>query len=538
MADSVQVDLVATDKISPAANRAASSIEDVDGAARGVSTALEDVQGEARGAAKELDKVGDTEGGVSALSQSLASFAGNVLAKAAEKAAELGVELAKSLAVAIVDTAQATRSARNLLDVVTGGKAGDYFPGLQKLAKGLGRDANEVTQDFVAMRKEVGRDDVAVDLVRLRSDLEAIAPGAGLAEEATSKAIEAIKGGKDAKTVLADLAKQYGVVGDGSNAAAVSMHTVDGALGRIKAVGSDLLIKVVDKIGPKISDIAARFGTWLESPAAIEAVDQAIAAVDVALDSVIPAAQTAGEILVGAWEGAQPAIASVEHLIASIDAALGDVGVEMTATEAATMAVGSAFGMFAQTVDMVASAIDLAVAAYNAIGEAATAAGEGVKAAQEAVSAQVDAWKQAGSDLVQGFIDGVRAKMDEAIATVRAMGEEATATIKGILEIGSPSKVFEEIGGFVTEGFEAGLEPVDVGSALVGDTMPDMAGSVPFGGGAPQVNLTIQVDGTAAGGDPQLTAQLVAQAVRAELMRMYAGMGASGGLAGTTTGGR
>ena len=63
----------------------------------------------------------------------------------------------------------------------------------------------------------------------------------------------------------------------------------------------------------------------------------------------------------------------------------------------------------------------------------------------------------AGKDLIQGMINGVRAKIDDLINTVKSAGSRAISAAKGVLGIHSPSKVFEGIGRNVTEGFVKGI---------------------------------------------------------------------------------
>lgn len=64
----------------------------------------------------------------------------------------------------------------------------------------------------------------------------------------------------------------------------------------------------------------------------------------------------------------------------------------------------------------------------------------------------------AGADLVRGFINGVRSMIGNLMSTVRNMASSAVSTVKSWLGIGSPSKVFAELGGWTSEGFARGIE--------------------------------------------------------------------------------
>ncbi|MBP3280341.1 MAG: phage tail tape measure protein [Butyrivibrio sp.] len=68
-----------------------------------------------------------------------------------------------------------------------------------------------------------------------------------------------------------------------------------------------------------------------------------------------------------------------------------------------------------------------------------------------------DAMKTAGVDSVQGWLDGVQEKHDEATGQTKAMYEEVLQKAKDALGIASPSKEFYSIGEFSIQGFLDGL---------------------------------------------------------------------------------
>lgn len=65
---------------------------------------------------------------------------------------------------------------------------------------------------------------------------------------------------------------------------------------------------------------------------------------------------------------------------------------------------------------------------------------------------------QKGKDFIQGFIDGVTSMIKKATDTVTEFCDNAVDAINNFFKIGSPSKVMRELGGFVGEGFNLGLE--------------------------------------------------------------------------------
>ena len=65
---------------------------------------------------------------------------------------------------------------------------------------------------------------------------------------------------------------------------------------------------------------------------------------------------------------------------------------------------------------------------------------------------------QAGKDLIQGLINGVKQMASKAVNSVKDVGRSLVNGIKNVLRIGSPSKVFKQIGAWTAEGFGIGYE--------------------------------------------------------------------------------
>lgn len=70
-----------------------------------------------------------------------------------------------------------------------------------------------------------------------------------------------------------------------------------------------------------------------------------------------------------------------------------------------------------------------------------------------------------GKDIIQGLINGVKKLASSAVDTVKNIGTNLVNGVKSVLKIGSPSKVFAQIGAWTAEGFAIGYE----------DTMDDVA---------------------------------------------------------------
>lgn len=86
---------------------------------------------------------------------------------------------------------------------------------------------------------------------------------------------------------------------------------------------------------------------------------------------------------------------------------------------------------------------------------------------------------QAGKDLIQGLINGVKQMANRAVSSVKDVGRSLVNGIKSVLKIGSPSKVFKQIGAWTAEGFGIGYEDTmsDVQADMV-DSMDGLTGNM------------------------------------------------------------
>ena len=72
----------------------------------------------------------------------------------------------------------------------------------------------------------------------------------------------------------------------------------------------------------------------------------------------------------------------------------------------------------------------------------------------------VDKFKDIGSNVIQGFINGVNSLWDSAMRRIKEFGRSIISKGKEGTEERSPSRAFRKIGAFVIEGFNLGLEDV------------------------------------------------------------------------------
>ena len=76
----------------------------------------------------------------------------------------------------------------------------------------------------------------------------------------------------------------------------------------------------------------------------------------------------------------------------------------------------------------------------------------------KSVEAQEDNMFNAGSNLMQGLINGINSKKEEFDALCNEIASKLAATISSMNQIGSPSKVLYKIGRFMDEGYIRGLD--------------------------------------------------------------------------------
>lgn len=81
----------------------------------------------------------------------------------------------------------------------------------------------------------------------------------------------------------------------------------------------------------------------------------------------------------------------------------------------------------------------------------------------------------AGRDLINGLVNGIKAKIGDATGAITGLGSSLVDKLKGVLGIASPSKVFRALGMNVTEGMVAGIR---AGKKDVIATVSDMAKAV------------------------------------------------------------
>lgn len=163
-------------------------------------------------------------------------------------------------------------------------------------------------------------------------------------------------------------------------------------------------------------------------------------------------------------------LASASMMLA---AGLAAVAAAAMMTAAAIVAIGAAVmtmvSMFIMAGSMMVSAIT------SAMSRVVSAVSSGIQAAVSAARGFAGALVGVGRDLIQGLINGITSMIGAAVSAVSKVASSVVSAAKGLLHIGSPSKLFRQYGRWVDQGLIIGLNK-DAGAAA--DASANMAQGV------------------------------------------------------------
>lgn len=236
------------------------------------------------------------------------------------------------------------------------------------------------------------------------------------------------------------------------------------AVGAVEAGAAQMSVSL-GRIG---SAIASAFGG--DHSAAAEQltafVQDAIDGIDRLIDGAFGA---------GSADAARAWVQSVVDAVASLDAELhrlAQAGTDATAAFLASLDAGmaslaqSAVQWGADVVSGLAEGLaDIVAAAADAIRSFGAALSAGMKS----LAASAAQW---GRDIVQGIINGVKQKAVDLKNAVSGLAQGVKEWFTGPVEIKSPSRVFMEYGGYITDGLAIGIED---GAARPLATISDLA---------------------------------------------------------------
>lgn len=119
----------------------------------------------------------------------------------------------------------------------------------------------------------------------------------------------------------------------------------------------------------------------------------------------------------------------------------------------------SAASSFASSlISTITSAMSSFVSAISSgASQAISAVSSMISSILSAITGAAGQMVSAGADLVRGFINGIQSMAGAAVDAARNMASNAVNTVKSMLKIGSPSKVFKRIGAWTSQGYAIGI---------------------------------------------------------------------------------
>lgn len=465
-----------------------------------------DVEDAAGDAADAMGTIGDeAQAGADTGSIAIGSFIGGALTSLAGKAMEIGKELAKAFGAFVLETERGDRAAKGLLATISSsaGEADALFGGMQKLAKGLGGDVNAITQDFVDFQTKGLSQVDSVNLIKLKADIEAIAPETGLAQKATDEFLGRIEAGEGAADVLQDIADKYRVAGDGSNAAAASAFTLEGMMTSLKNTLREVVGDALQELGPTLQEVGGDLREFLSNASESGDLKEFAKSMVSAAKGAIAFGKAVYDVGVAFMDVAGPAVEELGDAIDELDAAFGGAGDGGEVLAAIGTVLGNSFKATIEGTTLLVNAITFLANAFGKIGAAGKVVIDEVSSWPGAIGETVDGWVGAAGDLVDGFIKGIEEKIGEVVDKAKAMGDAAAGALKDALGIASPSKVAQSLadnfGGTFSDTLEEhAVDPTsivsDVSDVPVNDNAAVPAGgaSVVFNEGAIMIQLNAE----------------------------------------------
>ena len=170
---------------------------------------------------------------------------------------------------------------------------------------------------------------------------------------------------------------------------------------------------------------------------------------------------------------------------------------------------------------------------------------EGWERIKKLTAEWVENFLQIGRDIVEGLKAGIMERWDAMVSWFETKVNGFVASVEGWLSINSPSKVFREIGAFLTEGLGLGIKdniPMVEGAlhtvagkvSGIADSMSDMAGSFKSAWGSA---FTSFITGASSAGEAvgQLLGRLADMLANQAFDALWGGLDGKGGIGGWLT---
>lgn len=348
------------------------------------------------------------------------------------------------------------------------------------------------------------------------------------------------------KGIMAALAETTGSKKPGELGKKIANETLGGLLEKLKNFGGIAMDTIAEKVAPafmKLKPILDDIMNALQSPEAKKAIDDIAAGVSAIFSATVAAWPAIKQFTAGLLEGLAPLKdigKGVLDVLGPMFKALG-IDAKGAASGARLLGQGLAVVIGAATLAGAAIAGVIAIVAGMTAGVFAVVAAFGALAvaAVQQVSKFVSfvttiassAWAL-GTSLIDGFVNGIVAGATRVVDAVKNVAKGAISAAAMTLKIGSPSKVFAELGGFMAEGMALGIGDGADGVATASSKMSlggaEGAAGMGMGGGRGPVSIQVTIPVSGAG-DPKAVAAEVQRSFLANLATAFEGLQAEAG---------
>jgi hypothetical protein len=350
---------------------------------------------------------------------------------------------AVALGIFAIKTKETRDNTKSMLDVLTNGRGDKTLTLLDGLAGQLGQKFQDVRDNFVEFRKAGLGNKQSTALLKLVADLKTVDKSGSLAQQAIDRVLSYASNGPQTKDqvaaqskVMALLAKQAHVAGDGTLSAAAAATTLSGALNRIDNTKTKVLESLGDKIQPSIDKASSAIATFVEKLAASKEGQKTLNDV----------AEVIGKVADAIGELAKADPDSTINQIRFAFAATKDAGLEVVAVfkdvALAAWEIPKAFWIVGNNIVDAVSYVGKSL--YNLPGN--------IK------QFVIDPIAKMGPDIVDGLVSGVENGAARLVKSVSGLAGKAKAAFKDALGIHSPSKVFAGYGVNIGAGLNKGLD--------------------------------------------------------------------------------
>lgn len=352
------------------------------------------------------------------------------------------------------------------------------------------------------------------------------------------------------KGIMAALAETTGSKKPGELGKKIANETLGGLLEKLKNFGGIAMDTIAEKVAPafmKLKPILDDIMNALQSPEAKKAIDDIAAGVSAIFSGAVAAWPAVKQFTAGLLEGLAPLKDIGKGVMDTLGPLLKMLGVDAKDAASGARLFGQALALVIGAATLAGAVLAGVAALFVAIPVAIFKAGAAVGGAiVELVSwiaglpARIGALASEflaqattlASSLIDGLVNGITAGAARVIEAVKGVAQGAISAAAMTLKIGSPSKVFAELGGFMAEGMALGIGDGADGVATASSKMSlggaEGAAGMGMGGGRGPVSIQVTIPVSGAG-DPKAVAAEVQRSFLANLATAFEGLQAEAG---------